>query len=79
VYVRAGDGKLQIEELVNNLELLNEHSVNGDELMSAFRAFDTDNDGHIRLPFSRSLLRAFDINDSGLARPRVLCVQWNPI
>lgn len=45
----AGDGKLQIEELVNNWNALCQHSVNGDELMSAFNTLDMDGDGYIKL------------------------------
>ena len=44
----AGDGKLQIEELVKNIDVLNEHSVNGEQLKEAFLAFDTNKDGYIR-------------------------------
>lgn len=44
----SGDGKLQIEELLANIEVLNEHSVNGEQLMAAFNTFDVNKDGFIR-------------------------------
>lgn len=44
-----GDGKLQIEELVNSWETLTQHSFNGEELMEAFKTFDKKNTGFIRI------------------------------
>lgn len=45
----TADGKLQIEELVENWYALCEHSVNGEELMNAFRKLDLDGDGYIKI------------------------------
>jgi len=39
---------MQIEELVKNIDVLNQHSINGEQLKAAFRAFDINNDGYIR-------------------------------
>lgn len=49
MHVQTGDGKLQIEELVDNWYALCQHSVNGDELLSAFNTLDIDGDGYIKL------------------------------
>lgn len=48
--VNLGDGKIQIKELVDNWNVLAQHSVNGDELMESFKKFDVNNDGFIKLP-----------------------------
>ena len=47
--INEGDGKLQIEELVDNWNALCQHSVNGAELMRAFNTLDRDGEGFIRL------------------------------
>jgi Ca2+-binding EF-hand superfamily protein len=47
-YRVSGDGKLQIEELLQNIEVLNAHSINGEQLMTAFNTFDVNKDGFIR-------------------------------
>ncbi len=43
----TGDGQLQIDELMDNLDVIDEHSVHGDELMDAFKALDVKKDGFI--------------------------------
>lgn len=45
----VGDGKLQIKELVDNWKILAQHSVNGDDLLSAFKVIDKNKDGFVRL------------------------------
>ena len=42
------DGRLQIKELMDNLHLINAHSVNKDDMMKAFKKFDQNGDGFIR-------------------------------
>ncbi|XP_067931239.1 calmodulin-like [Watersipora subatra] len=44
----SGDGKVQISELVDNWSTLAQHSVNGDQLMKAFKKFDLNSDGYIQ-------------------------------
>ena len=44
----TGDGCLQITELVDNWKVLAQHSVNGDQLLEAFKTIDKNKDGFIR-------------------------------
>ena len=44
----VGDGKLQIDELLDNWEVLCHHSVFGKEMMEAFKVLDKNGDGWIR-------------------------------
>jgi len=48
VILRSGDGKLQIEELLENVHILYAHSLRSKELMAAFKKFDGNGDGYIR-------------------------------
>ncbi|KAI0228989.1 hypothetical protein LSAT2_020572 [Lamellibrachia satsuma] len=43
-----GDGVLQIEELLENIHVIQAHSIHKHEMMDAFERFDTNKDGYIR-------------------------------
>ena len=43
-----GDGHLEVDELIDNLDVVNFHCFYGDELMAQFKAIDYDGDGSIR-------------------------------
>lgn len=45
---KNGDGKLQIKEIIDQLDVINLHAEYGEELMNAFKKFDTKGDGYIR-------------------------------
>lgn len=45
----AGDGKLQVTELVENWPYLIQYGVNGPDLYEAFKALDLNNDGYVRI------------------------------
>lgn len=45
----AGDGNLEITELVDNYKILAQHSVNCEELLDAFNRLDTNKDGFLNL------------------------------
>jgi len=49
LFDKYGDGKLQIKELVDNWKILAQHSVNGDDLLNAFKVIDKNKDGFVRL------------------------------
>ena len=42
-----GDGEIQIEELVDNLDVLIKYSVDGSKLEDAFKQLDRNGDGFI--------------------------------
>ena len=44
----ADNGKLEVNELLNNMHILNAHSLNKEQLMHAFKMFDANGDGAIR-------------------------------
>ena len=50
-YINLGDGKLSIDEIVDNMNVLNQHCVNGTELLSAFNKIDKDGNGSIRYEY----------------------------
>ncbi|KAK2155054.1 hypothetical protein LSH36_250g00022 [Paralvinella palmiformis] len=52
------DGKLSIDELIANLHVINAHSLRGDEILEAFKVFDKNGDGFIRLPELNKILTA---------------------
>ena len=43
-----GDGKLEIDDVMDSLDVINQHSINGAQLMEAFQLFDINKDGFIR-------------------------------
>ena len=45
--IGTGDGKLDIEEFLVNLEMLFKHILTEEELLQAFRLFDRNNNGYI--------------------------------
>ncbi len=47
-FVPPGDGRLEIDELMRSLHIINAHSLRGPELRKAFETFDTNGDGYIR-------------------------------
>jgi len=47
---RNRDGRLSIKELMDNLHLINAHSIGKKDMMDAFHKFDKNGDGFIRLP-----------------------------
>ncbi|CAD5124968.1 DgyrCDS13212 [Dimorphilus gyrociliatus] len=47
---KNGDGKLQIKEIIDQLDVINLHAEYGVELMAAFKKFDQNGDGYIRYP-----------------------------
>ena len=44
----AGDGEIQIDELVDNMDVLIKYSVDGAKLQDAFQKLDLNGDGFIR-------------------------------
>ena len=44
----TGDGELEVDELVENIDVLNWHCFHGKDLMREFTRIDTDGDGVIR-------------------------------
>ena len=59
--ILAGDGFLEVEELLANMDVINWHSFYGKELMREFTAIDLDRDGFIRyynarMPYHNALL-----------------------
>ena len=44
----SGDGHLTIEELIENIHVINTHSLCGEEIMEAFTQLDLNGDGVIR-------------------------------
>lgn len=57
LFDKNGDGCLQITELVDNWKVLAQHSVNGDELLEAFKVLDKNKDGYLRNHELKCLLR----------------------
>lgn len=55
---KNGDGKLQIQELLDNIHVLHDHNVHREDLMEAFKRFDTDGNGYIRFVELLPLLTA---------------------
>ncbi|XP_067934379.1 uncharacterized protein [Watersipora subatra] len=51
-----GNGKISIEELVDNYHILVQHSIHGEELIDAFNKFDTNKDGFLNLPELKKVL-----------------------
>ena len=43
-----GDGQLKISEILENMHILYEHSLKGDDLKSAFEIIDRNHNGCIR-------------------------------
>ena len=48
VLILLGNGKLEIKELMDNLDVINMHSLYGDDLMHAFKYFADKKTGFIR-------------------------------
>ncbi len=47
VYV-AEDGQLSIKEIVDNIDVITQHSIDGDELIRAFSLVDRKHAGYLR-------------------------------
>uniref|UniRef100_X2AWD5 EF-hand domain-containing protein n=1 Tax=Capitella teleta TaxID=283909 RepID=X2AWD5_CAPTE len=45
-----GNGTLEVEEIIGNMDVINWHSFYGKELMDQFTSIDQDKDGFIRFP-----------------------------
>ena len=43
-----GDGHLTVDELIENIHVINAHSLQGEEIMDAFDKLDLNKDGVIR-------------------------------
>ncbi|CAH1791593.1 unnamed protein product [Owenia fusiformis] len=52
------DGQLSIDEIVNQWELLQTHSLHSDYLLKCFKKLDKNKDGFLRLPELRTILTA---------------------
>lgn len=44
----TGDGKLQVDELLDNIHIINTHIQHREDLMAAFKVFDRKGEGYIR-------------------------------
>ena len=56
-WIFSGDGKIHIDELVENLDAMVIHDIRGEELMKAFELFDRDKSGSIRYGSIYNVLR----------------------
>ena len=43
----AGDGRLSVDELLENIHVISAHSLQGEEIMEAFEKLDLNKDGVI--------------------------------